>query len=326
MVAGGLLFLAMAVLAAYTAWDNHRIVLRHYDVHHPDVPAAFDGFRIVFISDLEGRRFGPRQADLVERVIQADPDLILLGGDYVDESAPSAEPVRDLVALLRSQVQAPIYFVMGDKDFFVEGTQEPSDALARTLEALGTRWLMAPQRLERGGEAVWLTPLRVVGFNEEEALQAYLRHHPETPPREVTQLRRGTAFMIAVRPSDFVIVVQHEPLKDFASHFAVIQRLTAESRGEPGPHGTMVDHDLYIAGHTHGGQVRLPLIGPLVEPNRGFFPGNAYVKGAFVDADGRYQVVGAGLGASGPHWARFRFLNPPEVVVITLRRNGTADR
>jgi predicted MPP superfamily phosphohydrolase len=72
--------------------------------------------------------------------------------------------------------------------------------------------------------------------------------------------------------------------------------------------------DLYLAGHTHGGQVRLPVYGALVTSS---------VFGKMYEA-GRYQVrdtvlyVSRGIGMEGGPAPRVRFLAPPEVVVIDL--------
>jgi len=72
--------------------------------------------------------------------------------------------------------------------------------------------------------------------------------------------------------------------------------------------------DLYLAGHTHGGQVRLPFYGALYANSR-------YWKEFEM---GRYQVgntilyVNRGIGFSGGFTPRLRFLAPPEVTVIDL--------
>lgn len=68
---------------------------------------------------------------------------------------------------------------------------------------------------------------------------------------------------------------------------------------------------LTVAGHTHGGQVALPVI------RRPFIPsyyGERYARGHIVE-DGRHLVVGAGLGTSG---APVRLLAPPELLVLEL--------
>ena len=71
--------------------------------------------------------------------------------------------------------------------------------------------------------------------------------------------------------------------------------------------------DLVIAGHTHGGQIRLPWIGSLAQvPTK---LGNDYDKGLFTY--GRQQLfITAGLGETGP---RARLFNPPEINLLTVR-------
>jgi len=68
---------------------------------------------------------------------------------------------------------------------------------------------------------------------------------------------------------------------------------------------------LTIAGHTHGGQVKLPVIGAPVVPSR---YGQRYAAG-HVAEDGRHLYVGTGTGTS---ILPVRFRVPPEVVVLTL--------
>lgn len=64
---------------------------------------------------------------------------------------------------------------------------------------------------------------------------------------------------------------------------------------------------LTLSGHVHGGAVRLPLIGGLLSPERKFFP--EYDKGRFRIGAAE-MIVSGGLG-------KLRFLNPPEICLIT---------
>jgi predicted MPP superfamily phosphohydrolase len=70
-----------------------------------------------------------------------------------------------------------------------------------------------------------------------------------------------------------------------------------------------------VAGHTHGGQIQLPFIGavPFVVPSRF---GTRYLHGHIVE-DGKDYAVTSGLGMTA---LPLRFLVPPEVMVVTLKR------
>ena len=66
-----------------------------------------------------------------------------------------------------------------------------------------------------------------------------------------------------------------------------------------------------FAGHTHGGQFRLPLLGPLVVPSR---YGRRFEEGHFV-VNGTHLFVSAGVGADAP---ALRLWCPPELIVVDL--------
>ena len=72
---------------------------------------------------------------------------------------------------------------------------------------------------------------------------------------------------------------------------------------------------LTLSGHTHGGQVLLPLIGRPVIPSR---YGERFAYGHIVEG-GRHLIVSSGLGLSG---LPFRFMVPPEIAMITLKSPG----
>ncbi len=73
--------------------------------------------------------------------------------------------------------------------------------------------------------------------------------------------------------------------------------------------------DLLVAGHTHGGQVRLPFFGPPITFSN--VP-RAWAAGMNEIAPGRYLVVSRGIGLERGEAPRLRFLCRPEIVVIDL--------
>ncbi len=76
-----------------------------------------------------------------------------------------------------------------------------------------------------------------------------------------------------------------------------------------------VEADLLLAGHTHGGQVQLPLIGPLVTLSA--VP-RAWASGVTEIAPGKTLIVSRGVGMERGHAPRVRFLCRPEIVVVDL--------
>ena len=74
--------------------------------------------------------------------------------------------------------------------------------------------------------------------------------------------------------------------------------------------------DLTVSGHLHGGVMRLPLLGGVLSPYLRLFP---KYSGGMYEMDGRRMVVGRGLGS---HHLKFRWFNPPELVVIQMRHKA----
>jgi len=74
-----------------------------------------------------------------------------------------------------------------------------------------------------------------------------------------------------------------------------------------------VDADLLIAGHTHGGQVQLPFVGPLMTLT---VAPRAWASGVTTIAPGKMLVVSRGIGMERANAPRLRFLCRPEIVVI----------
>jgi predicted MPP superfamily phosphohydrolase len=81
------------------------------------------------------------------------------------------------------------------------------------------------------------------------------------------------------------------------------------------PEAVQHDLDLYLCGHTHGGQVRLPFIGPLLTSSQ---LGRRYVMGLY--REGRTHLyVSRGIGLEGLSAPRVRFMAPPEMTLVTVQ-------
>lgn len=121
-----LLLILIALFALLFADSAYRLVTTDYTVTSARLPAGFDGYRIVQLSDLHAAEFGEDNARLVQKVAAAQPDIIVLTGDFIESEAQipvTRTLARQLVAL------APVYFVSGNHDWASHAIDELFDAL-----------------------------------------------------------------------------------------------------------------------------------------------------------------------------------------------------
>ncbi|MEZ5178555.1 MAG: metallophosphoesterase [Acidimicrobiales bacterium] len=162
--------------------------------------------------------------------------------------------------------------------FAVQGDSETEDRLERLVEGTGVRILHNDVvSLEVGDRRVWL------GGNR-------LRWAPPAGVAVRDLLRRAPPGVVRV-------LVAHRP--------EVVLGLPEES-----------GVDLVIAGHTHGGQVALPLLGPIVK----FSPVSRTVAGGGLhEVRGNPIYVSTGAGMVRQQAPQVRFLTRPSVGLVTLR-------
>jgi predicted MPP superfamily phosphohydrolase len=264
------LLLIAHALAAYYFWRRARaeadgLWLTRHTVVSDRLPAAFDGFKILHLSDLHFRGPSPRGWLMLRAAEQAAPDIIVITGDLVGGHRGLLEASGLLRCLAR---RWPTYVVLGNADL----RTARADALAASWSALGARVLVnqgAP--VERRGEQIWLA-----GVNDSHTGRDFLE-----------------SALAGAGERDFVIALSHSP--DLALR----------------PEAAAVD--LILAGHTHGGQIVLPRIGPLYARCR---LGLRYASG-LRRLDGTQIFVSRGAGSSR---LQLRLHCPPEAAVVTLTR------
>jgi predicted MPP superfamily phosphohydrolase len=231
------------------------------------LPPAFDGLTIVQISDTHvGIWTKPRHIrQIVARVNEMQPDLIVLTGDYVNRfernCTPSGRSLRGLKA------KHGVYAVLGNHDYWVN-----AEAMTKALRETGVDVLFDDQRrITIGKESITL-----VGLDDEwEGKPDY-----------------DKAFK-GISADNVCIALAHNP--DAVLHL----------EGKP--------ISLLVSGHTHGGIINLPRIGPIFTTCQ---LGPKYASGMFkINGIRIYISRGIGLATSIP----FRIHCPPEVPVFILK-------
>lgn len=232
---------------------------------------------IVQLSDLHCKGFDEENEFLIEAVRSAGPDLIVLTGDIINQDS-SSEDIQKVLQLTASLVElAPVCYSLGNHE--VSYLDLHGDRFLTDLEMTGVI-VLEREYVERNLNGQTIRIGGIYGY----VLSEELVNGPEQAFME--------DFTDTVLPT---ILLSHIPEGLLA--YGSINSWNV---------------DIVFSGHTHGGQIRLPLIGGLFDSETGWFP--KYSKGVF-EKSGSTVIISAGLGSSErvP-----RFNNPPELVVVTI--------
>lgn len=227
----GFVVIVAFLLAIYQS--NWTLGVTHYEIVSSQLPASFDDFTIVQLSDLHDAEFGERFSKLTKKVRDADPHLIVVTGDVIDSNRYDLEQSLELIEELVHEF--PIYYVTGNHEI---ATNE-ADHIKASLRSLGVHvlsneamiWTKNDDRIAVGGiEDLLQSPLA-----DEAAARLFV----------------DTAFSDV--PADmFKVLLSHRP-EQFQTYMDA--RI-----------------DVTFTGHAHGGQVRLPGVGGLMAPGQGWLP------------------------------------------------------
>ncbi|HIK05815.1 MAG TPA: metallophosphoesterase [Trichormus sp. M33_DOE_039] len=261
------LFLLILCIVIYAKFiEPNWIEIKTLQLTLPHLPADFNGYRIVQISDIHRDRWMTtrRLQRIVRLVNQEHPDLVAITGDLVTRNLPHLIPSLK-PALEQLTPRDRTVAVLGNHD-----NENDTVAIIKTLKQSGVFDLNNHvYTLERGNAKLYIAGVDDVGMGKAR-LDLVLQELP---------LQAGA------------ILLAHEP--DFANSSAATGRF-----------------DLQLSGHSHGGQIRLPFLRPLILPPWG----EKYYAG-------EYQVgkmllyTNRGLGMTGLH---LRLFARPEITVFTL--------
>lgn len=266
-----------------TPW---HIRVTRYTLVMPNLPPELDGLRLAQVTDTH---LGPRipeshVAEAVRIALALKPDLVVLTGDYVHNSTIQIEHAAALLAPLAAPGATPIGAVgtLGNHDHYVDAPRVRSamrDAGVLMIDNDRVYIDAATRQLVNTPSA---SGLCIAGVGD-----LY---------RDVIDLDRALRDAPHGMP---LLLLSHNP--DVAE-MPELRRHDDPSRGRV---------DAMLCGHTHGGQVRLPIIGAPGVPSRF---GQKYASG-LVQGPVCPVIICTGIGMSV---APIRFGVPPEVVEVTL--------
>lgn len=238
---------------------------------------------LVFLSDLHDNTFGEKNEKLLKEIKRIHPDAVLIGGDTMVTKPGRADLSRTKELLQGiSRFSCPVFYANGNheqrmqRDRGVYGSMY--DEFRKLLEEYQVNYL-------QNKTVQWRDDIAVSGVDI--AWKYYQDFHPDSMVPSYLARRLGKA-----ESERFQILLAHSPL--FFDAYA--------GWGA----------DLSLAGHFHGGTIRLPGLGGVMTPQYQFF--HPFCGGVF-EQNGRWMLVSRGLGT---HSINIRIGNRPQLAVIRL--------
>jgi predicted MPP superfamily phosphohydrolase len=244
------------------AYERHGLRLVRTDLSMSGLPAAFDGLRVGFITDLHHSAYVslPDIWRAVALIAETRPDLILLGGDYVSYGDRRyADPCAEVLGTLRAPLG--VFAVLGNHD---DDRYVPSALSSRGITVLRDEWTTITWR----GESFVFAGVRFW-------------------TRSLSEMARALEGATGA-----VLLAAHDPRR-------IVEAAALDVGG-------------VLAGHTHGGQIVLPVIGA---PAARKFP----IAAGSLRRENTEMFVSRGVGTV---IVPIRINCPPEVAIVTLRRRG----
>lgn len=274
----------LVVLVWIMLYDSNRFVVRHYLLRDQRIKKPV---KAVVLADLHNKRYGKENERLLQAIDEIRPDMILIAGDILTaKPKASLETAVDLLTKLAGKY--PIYYGNGNHEhrlkLYPENYGDMAERYEEALQKIGIRRLVNEHTvLEESG-------IRIYGSEIDKLYYKRFGIQPMDPEYLKSLLGQPSA-------EKYTILIAHNP--DYFPKYA--------------DWGA----DLVLAGHVHGGMVRVPIWGKgVVSPNVRLFP--KYDGGEFTLGKTR-MLLSRGLGM---HTIPIRLFNPGEVLEVDLLPGG----
>ncbi len=268
-----------------TFFTPYKVAVTEVPVSFKSLPQAFDGYRIVHISDAHLGTFGSDTtfvASCVNTINGLHPDAVCFTGDLVSMTAEEAKPFVSVLS--RIKAKDGVFTILGNHDYahympMLNDQQKEADLneLCELQRSMGWRLLDNESAIVRRGN----DSIAIVGT----------ANYGDPPFPVFGDYGKATQGLDGV----FKVHMQHNP---YMWRSALVGK---------------ADAPLTLSGHTHAMQFVLHLAGTRMSPSSWRYSewGGLYMEGS------QALYVNTGLGMVGPP---FRIGVPPEITVITLKK------
>jgi uncharacterized protein len=276
-----LLFLIIGFFILYIPiriiYDYNSVSIRKIEYQKENLPSSLENFRIGFISDIQADHYTdkPRLEKFVNTVNSLNPDLILIAGDLITTGPDYIKISGQEVGKLKSKYG--VYSCVGDHDNWAYRNDYAKSITEVEASLYANNVLM----IDNGIKAIKIDSAEI-------EISFITNTYVQTIDSLILDSLTSNSF------GDLKILLAHQP-----------QPFIIDAARKN-------NFDLYLAGHTHGGQITFVFLFIQLTPT--MFE-TKYTKGDFWFGD-MLLVVTRGLGMS---LAPIRYNSTPEVTLITLK-------
>lgn len=276
------------ILFVYFYFENTSLfIVKKNDIVSSKIDNSFDGYKILQLSDLHSREFGENNINIVNKINKIDPDIIVCTGDMMNSTNDDGHVFINLVKKISKDY--PIYYIDGNHEQLVEyNNVGVYNDFISSLKDLGVTVVKNSEvKLKKGSSYINLYGLNIdlIYYSTKKALkEANIEYTEENFSKTINKEN--------FEKDKFNILLTHNPI-----YFDVYEKSGV---------------DLILAGHVHGGIIRIPFKGGLLSPDQEWFP--KYYHGLYT-INNTNMIVSAGLGNDT---VNFRLFNPFEMNLITL--------
>ena len=276
----GILLILIVSTILYSRYiATSGLITNEIVINDNNIPTSFDGLKIVHFSDLHYTRIitEERVNDIVEEINLINPDIVVFTGDLVDTDKVLTEDDKIFLIESLSNINSTYgkYAIYGNHDI-ANNSENIIDIYNKSnFKILDNDYDII---YSKNNDKIFVGGLNSVS-HELEDINKVMSYYDSNDSSNT-----------------YNIILLHEP--DYADNIV----------------NSYDNINLIFAGHSHGGQVRLPIMGALYTPQNG----HKYVKG-YYDLNGTSLYVTSGIGVSRYN---FRLFNKPEINFYRLNKEA----
>lgn len=274
------------IIIATIIYFDRLLQITYYTVKSKKIPSPFNGFKILHLSDLHNMSFGKNNYKLINKINNENPDIVVMTGDMVNAYSPNL----DIFISLAREISKcyTTYYIVGNHEQSLSNRKYKQ--LMNELKTIGIKTLDNER-------------IKIIKNNKHINLYGlwfHIKYYKSTQigyfKNANFEIEENKKLLGEIDYNSYNILLTHNPL-----YFETYSDWGA---------------DLVLAGHIHGGMIRIPFIGGVLSPERKLFP--KYNAGSYK-INNKELIVNRGLGHS---LLGIRIFNRPEISVIELSRTA----